>query len=116
MRLAASFCVLALLSVRWSSIQGVTGICKENKYIDYNQMVETNCLIVMCIQASNCSQADRTSCPCKRDFVVRYNVTTAHDDELDHEDDDEEHNDLSATHLTVITQQPDNDNPVILVS
>ena len=108
--------VFVLLAIQWASIREINGICTQNKYIDYNKMVETNCLIVMCIQASNCSQADRISCACKRDFVARYNVSTAHDDDLVHADDDEDHNGLTATHLAVITQQPDNDDPVIFVS
>jgi hypothetical protein len=92
------------------SIKGLTTSCHKNRFIDYNQMIETNCLIEACILSSNC--ADEASCECKRDYVVRYNVTIEHEAD----DHDDEHEEDSFVHLAVITQEPVDDNQSIIVS
>jgi hypothetical protein len=89
-------------------INGLTTSCHKNKYIDYNQLIETDCLIETCILSSTCSNTSDTQCQCKRDFVVRYNVT------IDHEDDDHAKDDK--VHLAVITQAPVDDSQSIIVS
>lgn len=93
-------------------VDASTPSCKKNRFIDYNQMVETSCLVENCVFAWNCSRhtADRP-CPCKRDFVVRYNVTTEHEDDDDDDHDDEDY----VTHFGVITQRPVERRQKILV-
>ena len=93
--------VCLFVGVQLPTIAGVTDSCKKNRFIDYNQMLETSCLIETCVFVSNCSLTPL--CPCKRDFVVRYNVT------IDHDDDEPD------SHLGVITQSPVDEEQVILV-
>ena len=100
--------------IQITSIKGLTTTkCQKNRFIDYNQLVETTCLIETCIHSPNCTH--QLSCECKRDFVVRYNITIEHedDDDDDHDDEDKEE---SAVHLAVITYGPTDDTQEIIVS
>ncbi|CAF0959121.1 unnamed protein product [Rotaria magnacalcarata] len=68
-------------------------------------MIKTTCLIENCIFPLNC--ADHTLCECTCDFVVRYIVTIEHEDN----DDDE----LSSIHFSVIPKKTININQSILI-
>ena len=80
--------------------------CEKNTYIDFERLVEIDCLIEMCILSENCSQIEDYSCPCERDYVVRYNVSTESEDESDDEE--------FVTHFAVITQTPDDDEEILV--
>ncbi|CAF2128065.1 unnamed protein product [Rotaria magnacalcarata] len=68
-------------------------------------MIKTTCLIENCIFPLSC--ADHTLCECTCDFVVRYIVTIEHEDN----DDDE----LSSIHFSVIPKKTININQSILI-
>ena len=105
------FCPWYISLFLFVCVAGLTTDCKKNRFIDYNQMVKSSCLVENCVFALNCSRhTAEHPCPCKRDFVVRYNVTT------EHEDDDDDHDDEDCvTHFGVISQRPDDHHHEILV-
>ncbi|UJR38163.1 hypothetical protein I4U23_030840 [Adineta vaga] len=106
-------CVLIFFFVflQINSIDCLTTSCQKNRFIDYNKLIETRCLIEICIPSFNCT--NELSCECKRDFVVRYNVTVDHEDDEDDEHEDEEDED-SVVHLGVISHSPiDENHPTI---
>ena len=102
--------IFLFILIEITCIKGLTISCQKNRFIDYSQLVEASCLIESCILSLTC--IDGKPCECKRDFVVRYNVTIEHE----HEDDDEHDDDDSAVHLGVIHQSLIDDNQTILVS
>ena len=109
------FCPWYISLFLFVGVDGMVNSCKKNRFIDYNQMVKTSCLVENCVFALNCSRhTAEHPCPCKRDFVVRYNVTTEHedDDDDDHDDEDDEG---CVTHFGVITQRPGDRRQKILV-
>lgn len=109
-----SLSLAVLLVAQLGSVDGLTTSCQKNRFIDYSQLIETDCLVENCILASNCT--GRSACECKRDFVVRYNVTADHEEDEDH-DHDEEDEESSLVHFSVIAQPPPDDtHPEILVS
>ncbi|CAF1433628.1 unnamed protein product [Adineta ricciae] len=109
MSLKSSILIILLQIV---SVECLTTSCQKNRFIDYNQLIETRCIIESCILPSNCTV--RAECECKRDYVVRYNVTIEHeDDEDDQHDDDEEGMNV---HLGVISRSPkDKSHPAIFI-
>lgn len=109
-----SVCFVLLSVIQLESIVGVTPSCKKNRFIDYSQVVETECIVEACIHYANCTLTETERCPCKRDFVVRYNVTTEHEDDDDDEHDDEDIIEGVTTHLGVITQHPDDEDMIVV--
>ncbi|CAF0720108.1 unnamed protein product [Adineta steineri] len=105
-----SISLVILLKI--TSIDGLATSCQKNRFIDYNQLIETTCLINDCIRLYICS--DTLPCKCKRDFVVQYNVSIEHDDDQDDEHDDET-DAQRFLHFGVITQAPVGHNRTIII-
>ena len=105
-----SFILFGMILLQSILVESEGTSCKSNRFIDYNQMVETHCLIETCILHLRCNDTRNDVCPCKRAFVVRYNVTTEHEDDEDDEHEDEDEDEEGVTmHLAVINQQPEDD-------
>ncbi|CAF1515332.1 unnamed protein product [Adineta ricciae] len=110
MSLKSSILIIFLQIV---TVECLTTSCQKNRFIDYSQLIKTRCTIENCILSSNCTT--RYECECKRDYVVRYNVTIEHEDDEDDQHDDEDEEAMSV-HLGVISRSPnDKSHPTIFI-